>query len=418
MRKQDILLVEPNFPVPPKSKNHKNFLPVGLLKIGAYLQSSGKAARLKLARGNVRPDFAPDEIWVTSLFTYWSEHFWNSIRFYRAEYPDSIIRAGGIYVSLHFDNRIFRGKCKQYQVRPHFGVYDEAEKCLPDYTLISGNPKPLDYQIVHSARGCPRHCDFCYVWKLEPTLTSKPSLKDEICSNKLVFYDNNLLINDQIGELLEEISESRYQGKPVRCEAQSGFDGRILERRPNLAAALKRARFENPKIAWDGSYGESRRIERQIEILKEAGYSAKDIAIFMIFNWEIGFYEMERKRLKCWEWKVQINDCRYRPVTQLFDNFNARIPQTPGHYFIHPKWSDAEIKQFRRNVRRQNICVRQGLRFYSWLLEKKGTSRKLSREIRTLSKKEVVRNLSDAWFPDSMTSPERVEDCLFEDSEA
>jgi len=28
------------------------------------------------------------------------------------------------------------------------------------------------------------------------------------------------------------------------------------------------------------------------------------------------------------------------------------------NYFIHPKWTDAEVKQFRKNVRRQNICVR------------------------------------------------------------
>ena len=28
-----ILLVEPAFPIPPKSKNHKDFLPIGLLKL-------------------------------------------------------------------------------------------------------------------------------------------------------------------------------------------------------------------------------------------------------------------------------------------------------------------------------------------------------------------------------------------------
>ena len=32
-----VLLVEPNFPIPNKSRNHSNFLPIGLLKIAAYL---------------------------------------------------------------------------------------------------------------------------------------------------------------------------------------------------------------------------------------------------------------------------------------------------------------------------------------------------------------------------------------------
>lgn len=40
MDKKSILLVEPDFPYPKKSKNkansvHKNFIPIGLLKIGS-----------------------------------------------------------------------------------------------------------------------------------------------------------------------------------------------------------------------------------------------------------------------------------------------------------------------------------------------------------------------------------------------
>ena len=33
-----VLLVEPNFPIPGKSRNHSNFLPIGLLKIASYLR--------------------------------------------------------------------------------------------------------------------------------------------------------------------------------------------------------------------------------------------------------------------------------------------------------------------------------------------------------------------------------------------
>ena len=34
-----VLLVEPNFPIPNKSRNHSNFLPIGLLKIAGYLRT-------------------------------------------------------------------------------------------------------------------------------------------------------------------------------------------------------------------------------------------------------------------------------------------------------------------------------------------------------------------------------------------
>jgi len=70
-----ILLVEPDFPIPPKSKNHKNFLPIGLLKIASYLRAKGN--KLRLIRGTPKnivdieiSNFLPHEIWITSLFTY------------------------------------------------------------------------------------------------------------------------------------------------------------------------------------------------------------------------------------------------------------------------------------------------------------------------------------------------------------
>jgi len=403
--KMKALLVEPDFPIPPKSKNHKNFLPIGLLKIGAYLKNTKIVTKVKLVRGNSRAGFVPDEIWITSLFTYWSEYFWDSVKFYRSNYPNSAIRVGGIYVSLHFGNKIFKEKCRQYKVEPYFGLHNEAEKCLPDYNLIETNPHPLNYQIIHSTRGCPRHCGFCYAWKLEPVISSKRSIANEVCSNKLVFYDNNLLMNAHIDELLEEVARLKWKDKAVRCESQSGFDGRILEERPELALALKKARFDNPRIAWDGKYNQWKHIEKQIRILEKAGYPAKDISVFMIFNWFITFLELERKRLKCWGWKVQITDCRYQPVAQLHDNFNSRIPQTSEDYFVHPKWSDAEVKQFRRNVRKQNICVRHGFKFHSGLLERKGVSMNLSMKLRYLPKKAILKRITDAWFPDEICKP-------------
>ncbi|WXG45706.1 MAG: Fe-S oxidoreductase [Candidatus Atabeyarchaeum deiterrae] len=400
-----ILLVEPDFPIPRKSRNHKNFLPIGLLKIGTYIKKSGRATRLKLVIGNCRVGFIPDKIWITSLFTYWSTYFWDSVAFYRNAYPKSVIWIGGIYVSLHFNNEDFKEKCRRFRVKPYVGLHNKAENCLPNYKLVRQNPHQLDYQIIHSTRGCLRQCKFCYTWKLEPKRTSKKSIKRELCSNRLVFYDNNLLMNEHIDELLTEISGLKYKGRVVRCESQSGFDGKILEQRPELAVALKKARFDSPKIAWDWGYDEFERIKKQLDILVNASYHAEEISIFMIFNWDIPFVEMEKKRLKCWEWKVQITDCRYRPVSQLHDNFDFYYPQTSKDYFIHPSWSDAEVKQFRRNVRRQNICIRQGFRFHSASLERKRVDKELSMKARALPKEEVLKMVSDAWFPDEIHMP-------------
>ena len=42
----NVLLVEPDFPVAAKSKNHSHFLPVGLLKIGSYHKAKGDKVKL------------------------------------------------------------------------------------------------------------------------------------------------------------------------------------------------------------------------------------------------------------------------------------------------------------------------------------------------------------------------------------
>ena len=87
--KYKILLIEPNFPISNKSKNYKNFLPIGLLKIASYLRKN--KVKIKLKRGI--PDsfediailnrFKPDEVWVTSLFTYWSKYVKEAVDFYK-----------------------------------------------------------------------------------------------------------------------------------------------------------------------------------------------------------------------------------------------------------------------------------------------------------------------------------------------
>lgn len=390
---QKILLVQPKFPTPAKSINHKDFLPIPLLKIASYHRSIGDEPYLVHGKENV--DFNPDLIYVTSLFTYWQKEFWDTIKFYRKKFSDTIINVGGIYVSLFFENSKFLRKCRELNLIPIKGTVEAFEKSQPDYSLVD-----VDYQIIHASRGCKRHCPFCGVWKIEPQFVPKESIKNEIVKNKLVFYDNNLLANSFIEKILKELSELKIKGKPVYSESQSGLDGRLLTLK--LAKLLKKARFINPRLAWDGPFKDWNKIETQINILCKAGYKTKDISIFMIYNWEHNFEDMELKRKKCFEWGVQIADCRNRPLTQEFDNYNGRIEQTSKDYYIHESkgWNDLKIKKFRKNVRRQNICVRNGYKFHSSKLERKGIPKADYPKIISMSQCEIKSVLKDAWWPD------------------
>ncbi|MDD5015811.1 MAG: cobalamin-dependent protein [Atribacterota bacterium] len=357
-----ILLVEPDFPIPPKSKNHRDFLPIGLLKLASFHRAEGD--EVKLVRGNQKFEhYCPDHIKITSLFTYWSNYVWNSVRFYKEIYPEAKVAVGGIYASLMPEH------CKKSGCDEVFiGVDEKAEKFKPAYDLVD-----VDYQIVHTSRGCLRKCKFCGTWRIEPQFTSKNSIKEEICSNRIIFYDNNLLANPHIKSILEELKNAKHSGRVVYSESQCGIDGRLLT--PEVAKLLKEARFLNPRIAWDHGYNQRKLIEKQINMLVDAGYPKKEIYVFMIYNFEQDYYEMLKKLKQCKKWGVQIADCRYRPLTQTSEQYNPREKQTNKDYYIHPRWTDRQIKSFRRKVRQQNIMIRHGFDFYSKELERAGSKK-------------------------------------------
>lgn len=365
----NILLVEPDFPYPNKSKNkanltHKNFVPVGLLKFAALHRSKGH--KVKLVRGTISKGdigFIPDEIYVTSIFTYWSNFVWDCVSYYRISYPCTIIRLGGIYATLYAKNDKFIALSRKYNVLVFKGISKEAEKYLPDYTVL-----PLvDYHATHMMRGCIRKCSFCGTWKLEPERTNKT--KEEIINeliaigkNKVIFFDNNILANPGIKGILEEFMTLRINGRPVIFESQSGFDGRLLERSPELATLIKKARFQNVRIAWDNGLEDRYSIKKQIGILNKAGYSSKNISVFMIYNFIIPYETMLKKIVSCKKLGVQIADCRYRPLDLDYDNYNAHIRhgQPDGSYYIHREsgWTDVKVRDFRSRVRKHNIWVR------------------------------------------------------------
>jgi hypothetical protein len=345
----NVLLVEPDFPIPNKSKNHSNFLPLGLLKLASYFRSH--KSKVQLLRGNEEASFYPDKIYITSLFTYWSIYVKKSVSFYKNLYPKSKIVVGGIYATL------MPNHCKEYTGCDEVftGQHEEAEKYLPAYDLVD-----VDYQIIHGMRGCSRKCPFCGIWKIESlSFKDAEQISKEICSNNLVFYDNNMLVNPNIENILLMLSKKTYNDRVLKCECQSGFDGRVLAKQPDLATLLKKARFENIRLAWDFAYEQYPEVKNWISILNNAGYMKKDIFIFMVYNWSFDYEELEAKREKCFEWGVQIADCRFRPLDQTYDNYNSHVKQQTGNdYYIHSNWSDYLIRKFRADVRKHNICVR------------------------------------------------------------
>lgn len=94
---ENILLVQPDFPIPSKSRNHHDFLPIGLLKIASYLRLKNKNIRLVHYKQNQleNTEFDVDLIFVTSIFTYWSKYVKDTVSHYKKYYPTAKIVVGG-----------------------------------------------------------------------------------------------------------------------------------------------------------------------------------------------------------------------------------------------------------------------------------------------------------------------------------
>ena len=216
-----------------------------------------------------------------------------------------------------------------------------------------------DFQIVHASRGCIRWCAFCGTYEIEPEFSPKKTIAGEIVKNHIVFYDNNLLANPHIEDILDEVSGIRINNRVVKCESQSGIDGRLLMQKPSLASSLKKARLQNPRIAWDGRFSQRKSIRRQVDVLLDAGFAARDVQVFMLYNHKLPPDEVALKVAECFSWGVQVSDCRYRPLDLFSDGYAPnKKSQADTDYYVHDGWTDARVRGLRKTVRANNICIR------------------------------------------------------------
>lgn len=373
------LLVYPSFPIPKKSINHKDYLPIGLLKIGSYLINVEHYNKIILVFGNqdkesiIKQIGAPDKIYISSLFTYWSWYFYDALDYYINIFPHAKFFVGGIYVSL-MSEKVKHNLQTRYpgsDINVHVGLLPEAEEANVKYgpaLELMGNGFEQDYFIVHTKRGCNRRCKYCGAYLLEnESCWNENHFSDYIellksksrRLKKIVFYDNNFLENENSYNILEKIIQLREKRIIKSCESQSGFDGRLLNL--DLAKLIKKAGFILPKIAWDGGVHLNNTINNQLNFLIKAGFKSREISVFMIYNWDIPINEMIEKIKFCYDWKVQITDCRYRPLdSDNLDCYNPQkiLGQSNGDYFIHSNWKDWQIRLFRKLVRKGNIMTR------------------------------------------------------------
>lgn len=214
------------------------------------------------------------------------------------------------------------------------------EKQKLNYSYGSYNKSNEKEQWIRITEGCPNQCPYCYEPK-EFKIFEIP----EIIRNNVKIMDMNLICKKDALYIIRTLANKRVNKKKVYYELVCGIDYRYLTK--EIAEGLYLARFLKMRLAWDFSYKLQKEIKKAIEHLKKAGYKSKDIMVFMICNWNITYEENLRKLDLCKVWNVQVADCYYD--NQTFPNV------------IPINWTDEQLKDFRKRVRKHNQLVNFGI---------------------------------------------------------
>ena len=214
----------------------------------------------------------------------------------------------------------------------------EVDRSKP-YSKGEYNKSDQDEQWIRLSEGCPNGCPFCREWLENPK--SKVFDIPELIRNKVKIMDMNLLCHLEALDIIKELGRRRVKGKVIYYELLCGVDYRFLIQEE--AVALKQARFKNIRIAWDFDFVLQKEIKNATQLLLNAGYAPRNIMIFVICNWKTSYEENLKKMDLCKVWNFQMADC-------YFDN--QLSPNIEPIY-----WTEDQIKDFRRKVRKHNQLV-------------------------------------------------------------
>ena len=259
------LLVEPLAKTP--------FPPLGLLKISSMLKKKYTQCNVFAQVGNGIPYglHTPEEIYITSLFTWDLDSVIKSIHYYQDSFPRSNIYVGGIAASVMPDHIK-----KLTGVVPHIGLLKEAEQCIPDYSLSFG--RKLKASITFATRGCPRHCKFCSVKIHEPVFSVRNNWEKDIDPNlsRIIFWDNNWLASQNFERDCLSIKKS---GKIV--DFNQWLDARYYNE--EIAKEFASLNIDPIRFAFDAIESEDY-VLNAIRLTKK--YTKKEIRVYVLYNFE------------------------------------------------------------------------------------------------------------------------------------
>ncbi|MDE2028562.1 MAG: radical SAM protein [Candidatus Omnitrophica bacterium] len=246
IKKRILLINPPRYEVWPENfddmgiwiENMTAFFPVALLRMASYFRDQGHDVSLINCAGDIKYDEAaerhqigkrrvgnfkdkeifsplfhigtpfeeirqklkqqekPDEIYVTSFFTYQWESVHEVIKICRETFPSAKITMGGIYPTLCPDH------AKTSGAELYIGELNATNHSRLALDLLE---PPPNYMILKISRGCPSKCSYCAVHVLEGNAMrwrDPEDAVDEIQENidkyqikKVAMWESSILVN-------------------------------------------------------------------------------------------------------------------------------------------------------------------------------------------------------------------------------
>jgi hypothetical protein len=294
-----VALVEPSY--------YTRYPPLGLLKLSAFHKKRGDT--VELLKGTREPVKQPDQVYVTSLFTYAWKPVHESVKFFKSLFPSAPLTLGGIYASLLPDHARLSGADKV-----HVGLFKDAEELLPDYSLVPRWKR----SILFSSRGCVRKCGFCAVPELEGGINSiKSTIKNLIYPGHtgVVLWDNNILGAPNWQQVFRELHELG-----LNVDFNQGLDARLITE--EVGKQIRALRIRVVRLAYDYIENELF-LEKAIRLLNEAGIRGRDILVYTLYNYKDSPEDFFQRVKSLLDWGVVSYPMRYEPPTSLEKNHHV-----------------------------------------------------------------------------------------------
>lgn len=284
--------------------------------------------------------WAPDEIWVTSIMTYWWESTLDTLLLAKELYPNAKVRVGGIYPTLapnHLrdalrargyefqvvrgrDLEVTRGDDGTQVANPDCivtGEVPEASNADLDFEVFRHMTREFErqerlpeYAILMTSRGCPFDCSYCAqkaynegnlkvrIRSAKDTLEEIRTKYHEYGIRRFAFYEDNFLLEKaNIQRLLELLLEHKDELQHLRLYAPEGIEVRLLHDDLAFAKLMKETGFESVYLplenmsrevtnSWNRRHSHAGLFEGAVKVCHDAQFQLHNMAVnaFILFG--------------------------------------------------------------------------------------------------------------------------------------